>query len=313
MLKKEGKGEETVKVAKVKGGSSGGSPEKPDVGGVGGEDANVSTSSGTRTSVEDVPAEGKGKPSGGAPQGEEATTSMGGLVEETSALLKSLQRARLMAVRCKSLGPLSMEYEGMMGKVGLSDGGATHPLRKGSRQEIEEAEEVPVDLAHGRVWLRQHPVTGTILVEGHIEPIVPVRGLIELGYKLQWSRNGCVVVHPRRGKIASWLRDGCPVVAEEDALALIADIEEAERKKVEDLNQEENLDGDIMMWWQKRFPQVPTRVFRYMSELQTTHQVHYRGTEVFDDGCNSRRRSYFTSMRGRRRRNGKNWRLMVGM
>ena len=45
-LKKEGKGEETVKVAKVKGGSSGGSP---------GEDANVSTSSGTRTSVEDAP------------------------------------------------------------------------------------------------------------------------------------------------------------------------------------------------------------------------------------------------------------------
>ena len=56
------------------------------------------------------------------------------------------------------------------------------------------------------------------------------------------------------------------MVAEEDALALIADIEVAERKKVEYLNQEENLDGDIMMWWQKRFPQVPTRVFRYMSE-----------------------------------------------
>ena len=35
---------------------------------------------------------------------------------------------------------------------------------------------------------------------------------------------------------------------------------------MEDLNQEENLDGDIMKWWQKRFPQVPTRVFRYMSE-----------------------------------------------
>ena len=76
-------------------------------------------------------------------------------------------------------------------------------------------------------------------MDGHIEPIVPVRGLIDLGYKLQWSRSGCVVVHPKRGKISSWLRDGCPVVAEEDALALIADIENAERKKVEDLNQEE--------------------------------------------------------------------------
>ena len=178
ILKKEGKGEETVKVAKVKGGSSSGSPEKPESGGAGGEEANVSTSSGTRTS-EEVPTGGKGKPSGGA-QGEETMTSVGGLVEEASALLKSLQRARLMAAQCKSLEPLSMDDEGMMGKVGLLDGGANHPLRKGSRQEIEEAEEVPIDLAHGRVWLRQHPVTGIVLVEGHIEPIVPVRGRIEL-------------------------------------------------------------------------------------------------------------------------------------
>ena len=58
------------------------------------------------------------------------------------------------------------------------------------------------------------------------------------------------------------------MVAEADALALIADIEEAERKKVEDLNDEENLDEDIMGWWKKRFPQVPSRVFRYMSESQ---------------------------------------------
>ena len=211
-LKKEGKGEETVKVAKVKGGSWSGSPEKPESGGAGGEEANVSTSSGTRTLVEDVPTGGKGKPSGGAPQNEETVTSVGGLVEEASALLKPLQRARLMAVQCKSLEPLtlSMDDEGMMGKVGLLDGGATHPLRKGSRQEIEEAEEAPVDLAHGRVWLRRRPVTGTILVEGHIEPIVPARGLIELG-KLQWSRNGCVVVRPKRYvMVVPWWRRRMP-------------------------------------------------------------------------------------------------------
>ena len=58
------------------------------------------------------------------------------------------------------------------------------------------------------------------------------------------------------------------MVAEADALALIADIEEAERKKVEGLNDEENLDEDIMRWWQERFPQVPSRVSRYMSENQ---------------------------------------------
>ena len=38
-------------------------------------------------------------------------------------------------------------------------------------------------------------------------------------------------------------------MAEDDALALITDIEKAEQKKVEDLNQEENLDEDLMTWW----------------------------------------------------------------
>ena len=85
-------------------------------------------------------------------------------------------------------------------KVGLLDGGATHPLRTGLPGELEKAELVPVDLAHGRASLKQDPVTGTILVEAGIEPIVPVRGLIDLGYKLQWSRSGCVIVHPKRGK-----------------------------------------------------------------------------------------------------------------
>ena len=56
-------------------------------------------------------------------------------------------------------------------------------------------------------------------------------------------------LHPKRGEISSWLRDGCPVVAEDDALALITDLEKAEQKKVEDLNQEENLDEDLMTWW----------------------------------------------------------------
>ena len=58
----------------------------------------------------------------------------------------------------------------------------------------------PVDLAHGRVSLKQDSVTGTILAEGGIEPIVPVRGLIDLGYKLaDLARKGaikCVIGGP---------------------------------------------------------------------------------------------------------------------
>ena len=122
-LKKEGIGKETIKVAKIKGGNPGGSPEKPEHNDTEGEETNVSTSSGTKTSVEEVPTGCKGKPSGGAPQSDDAMNSVGGLVQETSALLKSLQRARLMAVQCKFMDSSLGDEDGAAGKVGLLDGG----------------------------------------------------------------------------------------------------------------------------------------------------------------------------------------------
>ena len=102
--------------------------------------------------------------------------------------------------------------------TGLLDGGATNPLRRGSPQELAESEVVLVELAHGTVELRQHPLTGCILTEKHVEPIVPLRGLIDLGYVIKWSSAGCEIRHPTRGTINCWLRSGCPVVSEPHAL-----------------------------------------------------------------------------------------------
>ena len=63
---------------------------------------------------------------------------------EATALLKSLHRAKLMAVKCKSVGA-SLCGEGDPDlKVRLLDGGATHPLRTGLPDELEKAE-----LVHG--------------------------------------------------------------------------------------------------------------------------------------------------------------------
>ena len=187
-LKKEGKGEETIKVAKVKGGSNTNSPEKPERAGVLEEEANASTSpADTSATVGEVPTGPKTTPGGGAPQDDVANT-VGGLVGEATALLKSLHRAKLMAVKCKPVGASLCDGGEPDIKVGLLDGWATHPLRTGLPSELAKAELAPVDLAHGRVSLKQDPVTGAILVEGGIEPIVPVR----LGYKLQWSRWWCV-------------------------------------------------------------------------------------------------------------------------
>ena len=71
-----------------------------------------------------------------------------------------------MAVKCKSVGA-SLCGEGDPDlKVRLLDGGATHPLRTGLPDELEKADLVPVDLAHGRVSLKQDPVTGTIRMKG---------------------------------------------------------------------------------------------------------------------------------------------------
>ena len=118
--------------------------------------------------------------------------------------------------------------------TGLLDGGATHPLRQGTSDEIKNAVQVTVELAHGAAQLYQNPMNGTLLSEGPVEPIVPLRGLAELGYTITWSRAGCAVKHPRLGKIKCWERSGCPVVRRDHALALITEIERMDTEKRND-------------------------------------------------------------------------------
>ena len=146
--------------------------------------------------------------------------------------------------------------------TGLLDGGATHPLRQGSTEEIKNAVQVTVELAHGATQLYQNPVNGTLLSEGPVEPIVPLRGLVELGYTITWSRAGCVVKHPRLGNIECWLRSGCPVVRKDHALALITEIEhmEMEKRTNHRLTLEEPTEK-TKKWWGSRFPE---RIWNYM-------------------------------------------------
>ncbi len=129
-----------------------------------------------------------------------------GLVNEATSLLKSL-KPQTKAVRIKRVIPTE-------GPTGLLDGGATHALRRGNPQELANSEKVLVELAHGSVELKQHPLTGTILTDHAVEPIVPLRGLIDLGFVIKWGSQGCEIKHPSRGTINCWLRNGCPVVSE---------------------------------------------------------------------------------------------------
>ena len=107
----------------------------------------------------------------------------------------------------------------------MLDGGATNALRRGSPKELAESDDVLVELAHGSVELKQRPLTGTILTEHAVEPIVPLRGLIELGLVIKWGAQGCEIKHPSRGTIQCWLCNGCPVVSEKHAVGLIHDVE----------------------------------------------------------------------------------------
>lgn len=72
--------------------------------------------------------------------------------------------------------------------------------------------------------LFQSVETGVLLSTEDVEPIVPLRGLVSLGFKIRWDERGCPVFHPQRGRIRCWLRNGCPVVTEAHALGLISDV-----------------------------------------------------------------------------------------
>ena len=158
--------------------------------------------------------------------------------------------------------------------TGLLDGGATNQLRRGTKAEIAAAVEVTVELAHGCVQLHQDRESGTILTENDVELIVPLRGLIELGYAIKWSATGCEVRHPSRGRIRCWLRGGCPVVEESHALALIGEIEQMEREKKKTALRDEETSEEVVKWWSTRFPEVPSRVWKFMAGQEVEPDPH---------------------------------------
>ena len=192
-----------------------------------------------------------------------------GLLTEATSLLKSLT-PEVKAVKLKRV--VTPE-----GATGLLDEGATNALRRGTPQELAESETVVVELAHGSVKLKQHPITGTILTDHVVEPIVPLRGLIDLGFAIRWSSQGCEIKHPSRGTINCWLRNGCPVVSENHALGLIHDLEGLERaKRIPVEGCVGSTTSDVQEWWSTRFPEVPKRIWNFMrgqGEPASTHHL----------------------------------------
>ena len=227
--------------------------------GKGGKTGNDKMTEGTSDKPPEKPAENVGQDLNGETSGSgngDSNERVTGLIDEATALLKSIN-PRVKMVNVKRMGTVERP-------TGLLDGGATHALRRGTPQELELSDPVEVELAHGSIELRQHPITGTIFTDHAVEPIVPLRGLIELGFVIKWSSQGCEIRHPSRGTINCWLRNGCPVVSEGHALGLIQDIENMESAKKIPLGVHGPPSDEVYQWWTHHFPLVPQRIWKYM-------------------------------------------------
>ena len=95
----------------------------------------------------------------------------------------------------------------------------------------EECELRTVNLAVGTVKLYVNS-GGTLLSEEDIDPLVSVADLVEMGCRLSWSGDECVLSHPNRGAIRPSTLNRCPEVSRELALELIDDTETHRRAQM---------------------------------------------------------------------------------
>ena len=213
------------------------------------------------SSGDKVTGDSDGQKGGGSKGNPGLNQELGNLLNEASELMKSLRPSVKMIEKREVVKKASSDLVA----TGLLDGGATNALRRGSEKEIKEATVVTVELAKGTATLYQDPITGTLYSEEPVEPIVPLRGVVGLGYKIKWDSKGCTIFHPTHGKLSCWLRNGCPVVREGHALKLIYEIEELEREKQSKPKlASEKVSSEVKGWWSERFPLVPPSVVEYM-------------------------------------------------
>ena len=175
------------------------------------------------------------------------------LMTEVTSLMKSLRAMK--AIQLRYLEASSEDEERGLDdrKVALVDGGATHALRRGTREELAKSSPITVELAKGSTTLFKMSGYSTLFAEEDVEPIIPVRLLIDHGYQIKWDMAGCVITHPLRGSVKSWRRAGCPVMCRDAGLQLLRELEEKE--------QFSEMDDEAVKWWRDQYPQVPVRVW----------------------------------------------------
>ena len=150
--------------------------------------------------------------------------------EDGDARIRSLQKqldelrgGQLRVLRLARVQPCEEE-------LGLLDSGATHALRPRLKGEcIKTYHKVKINLAGGKQVVMTMSPGKVIVGDDTVEPIVPL-GLVvgKLGCTLQWTEDHLLINHPEWGQLPTVLKDGCPMVTKEVALALIKALEAEE-------------------------------------------------------------------------------------
>ena len=115
----------------------------------------------------------------------------------------------------------------------MIDGGATRPLRQGFSEKLRDAVPARVGLASGSTTSHLSPVN-TLLSKDAVSPIIPLRAVCsELGYRATWDGgSGCVLKHPKHGKLNVTMVAGCPELPEGEVCDLIRRLEQQRATKL---------------------------------------------------------------------------------
>ena len=108
--------------------------------------------------------------------------------------------------------------------TGLLDSGATSCLRA-KRPGEQEFDTHVVALAEGEAVMGVSK-GGVLLSSREIEPIVAMRSLVKLGFRLVWGKRACQLFDPKGRAVPISVASGCPRVSREFALKLIDKIEQ---------------------------------------------------------------------------------------
>ena len=135
------------------------------------------------------------------------------ILQDTAALLKNL--------RVSKLG------RGQESARALLDSGATACVRSAPERELQGLPERIVQLAQGEVRLRVN-AGGTLLTSENVDPTVSLHRLCQIGYRVNWTREGgCCVKGPGNQDLRVYMDGGCPEIDREVGLRLIHEIEVA--------------------------------------------------------------------------------------